>query len=392
MRTLGLSLHSSIKSINSNKINTRISSSLNEFCLYNKFIIKNFSKSSLNQNIKENVIVSNSNKTSKKLIFYYKKIEYQSTLSENADMSLKDFLTIFANQQNIIQKNSPQKSYKDFQMFKNGRYAPNDFYITRLETSREDPNPLTLVDFDINYKNFRYRNIDDFKIPIDSHSNRLQVYLNSFLKNTEINSFDNTHVFSMIQNNPNYYLKTEIGLYQLAASLIGVDNHNGIFKFGVDLDMSNIERSEVKGLHLLKSKVNDLVIPITIVKGSENIISNKKLSYSNKKENQNVSEWNNSIVDNLDKIRKVSLKYNLHSNFGIVTDFETWKINYYAKPEDTFIETNENYQSSLKYDILLNNLTSSNDLYRNFIKIIKGITNMNKKEARSLNINIKENL
>lgn len=392
MRTLGLSLHSSIKSINSNKINTRISSSLNEFCLYNKFIIKNFSKSSLNQNIKENVIVSNSNKTSKKLIFYYKKIEYQSTLSENADMSLKDFLTIFANQQNIIQKNSPQKSYKDFQMFKNGRYAPNDFYITRLETSREDPNPLTLVDFDINYKNFRYRNIDDFKIPIDSHSNRLQVYLNSFLKNIEINSFDNTHVFSMIQNNPNYYLKTEIGLYQLAASLIGVDNHNGIFKFGVDLDMSNIERSEVKGLHLLKSKVNDLVIPITIVKGSENIISNKKLSYSNKKENQNVSEWNNSIVDNLDKIRKVSLKYNLHSNFGIVTDFETWKINYYAKPEDTFIETNENYQSSLKYDILLNNLTSSNDLYRNFIKIIKGITNMNKKEARSLNINIKENL
>lgn len=378
---------------NQTLLNKLFSSSLriNSSNSFNKTSSKNFSASKLNEAIKENKSLSSPhNKPAKKLLFYYNKIEYQTTLSADVDMSLKEFLTIFANQHNANNKSQEKKTYQDYQMFKNNRYAPNDFLITRLETSRDEPSPLTLVDFDITYDNFAARNITEYKNPLETHSNKLQVYLNTFLEKTKITSFDNSHVFSMVKNNPSYYLRNENGLHQLAASFIGVDNPIGMFKFGVNFDLSNIERREVKGISVLRSQMNDLVIPLTVVKGAENNFDSKssKVSDSDKRDGNHVANWNNAIVDNLDKVRKLTLKYNIGSNFGIVTDFETWKINYYVKPEGNFIETNQNYQSSLIYHIPLASLNSSNDTYNNFVKIVKGITQINKKEAKALNLNL----
>jgi len=389
MRTLKTRFQNNIKNIDFfNNLNSNSSKSkgLN---LFNKLISKNFTVSNLNLSMKENNMFSNPNqKLGRKLIFYYNKIEYQTSLSADVDISLKEFLTIFANQYNFNNKNSEKKTYQDYQMFKNSRYAPNDFLITRVETNRDELSPLTLVDFDITYENFSARNITTYTNSIDAHSNKLQVYLNSFLDKTKITICNVDHIFSMIKNNPNYYLKNSNGLHQLAASLIGMDNPIGMFKFGVNFDLSNIDRREVKGVSVLRSQLNDLVIPLTVVKESESIFtSNNKVFDSNKKDSNIVANWNSAIVDNLDKIRKLTLKNNLNSNFGIVTDFETWKINYYVKPEGNFIESNLNYQSSLKYHIPLNSLNSSNDTYNNFVKIVKGITHINKKEARALNLN-----
>ncbi len=380
MRTLKNSIFNNYKNFSLLRNFVENPIKINNIYSTNTFNLRYFSETKLNQS---SIVNPASTKPSKKLIFYYKKIEYQSSMSTNVDMSLKQFLNIFAEQHNLTIKDSkPKKSYQDFEMFKNGRYAPLDFLITRLDTSRDDPNPLTLVDYDINNHNIGFRNITNYKNAIDFHSNKLQVYLNTFLEKTKISSFDNNHIFEMIKNNQTYYLKNPIGLHQLAASFIGVDNPNGIFKFDLDFDMNNIDRKSVKGINVLKSNTNHFIIPLTVVKGSENKFLNEK----NLNEKEYLEDWNIAIVDNLDKIRKLSLKYKLKSNFGIVTDFETWKINYYALPAENMIENNDNYHSSLKYNINLSNLADSNDTYVNFVKIIKGISEMGYKEVKSLNL------
>lgn len=330
------------------------------------------------------------NKDSKKLIFYYKKIEYQLSLSSNANLSVKEFLNIFAKKYDIKFQNSlGSKSYKDFEIFKNGRYAPNEFLINKVDTRREDPSPFTLVDFDINFENLKYRNVKSYSNPIEAHSNKLQVFLNSFLNNVKVEKFDNNFIHNMIQKNTNYYLSNSTGLEQLAASFIGVDNPDGIFKFSQDLNLSNVDRGIVKNISFMKSNVNNFVIPLTVVKNAEkkleSIRSSLKISEYNKDKDYNLN-WNIAIVENLDKIRKITLKNNLAYNFGIVTDYETWQINFYVMPLENFIETDESYQSSLKYNINLRNLTHSDDNYYNFIKIVKGISQMSKKDAKSLEI------
>jgi hypothetical protein len=325
---------------------------------------------------------------SSKILFFYRKIEFQTNLSKKADISIKDVLSIFAEQQNVKLLANEKKDYRDYQLIKDGRYGPNDFLINTIKSTREDKSPLTILDFDLNMNDLPSRNITNKKDLNDFHSNKFQVYLNNFLEKTQLGKFNNKKLLEIIKNNPEYYLQTEIGHNQIAASIIGVENNTSEFRFNENFDLSKIERKSISNVFLIKSLKNNLLIPITIVKNShlklEEILLDKKI-----KENTNNNEeilWNEAIIGNFDKIRKISLCKNLKHNFGFVTDFETWRINYYKLPEDNLVEDENNYHSSLKYKINLNSLKWENDNYFNLVKIVKGISGMTGSQVNKIEV------
>ena len=243
---------------------------------------KNFSESyKTNLNQRTPLIQENLKETSKKITFYYRKIEYNSSLPSNVDISVKDFLNLFDQKYDFTPNSENKKNYQDYQIFKNGRYAPLDFLINRIDTYRDAPSPLTLIDFDLNFQNFSYRNITNYKNPIESHSNKLQVFLNTFLENTKVKQFDNNYIPKMLKTIPNF-VNDSNRLHQLAASLIGNDNTEGVFKTGVNIDLSNIDRKSLNNITTLRSNVNDFIIPLTLVKDSIKNITDKKITNYNK--------------------------------------------------------------------------------------------------------------
>jgi hypothetical protein len=363
--------------------------------LTNKNFLKAVSKPKFIPDIQRD-LVNPKSRTSSKIMFFYRKIEYQTILSKNADISIKEILSIFAEQQNVKLKANEKKDYRDYQIIKDGRYGPNDFLINTLKSTREDKSPLTILDFDLNMDDIKSRNFTNKTNLNDFHSNKLQVFLNNFLEKTQLKKFNNQKLLDIVKNNPEYYLKNEIGLYQIAASIIGVENNTSEFRFNENFDLTKIGRKSISNISLMKSLNNSLLIPITIVKNSqkkfEEILFDKKIKQNLNEinnQNQNIDEeklWNEAIIGNFDIIRKISLSKNIKHNFGFVTDFETWRINYYKLPEDNLVEDENNYHSSLKYKINLNSLKWDNENYFNLIKIVKGISGITGSQINKIEV------
>lgn len=291
----------------------------------------------------------------------YRNIEYKAQIEDNGTATIKDLLNMFANNQS--------KTYKGFEVFRHGEYLDLNYKINNIADEKFNEHPPNIVDFDLSLKNLKFRDLHNLKTPSQSHSHKFQNALNEFLeinKSFEFKKADETFKLLKSINNPR---NSELKLSMIVASFLK-NNFEGInLELLKNIDLEKNQKDSKRGVSFIRNK-NSIFFPINFI-----LHDNKtKDSVSNLD-----SKFDESIIDNLDSLRKLAIQQNTKYNFGFITDLYKWKLTHYIKPDDNAIETDNNFHISLFYDLPLSE-TSKQFLSTNILmRILKGVLEVDTK-------------
>ena len=332
-------------------------------------ISKNFT-STATPKLKIKSIKENSNNLKieyKPFYFKYQNIEFKADLPASVDQSLKEFLDYFGKDRSLFTKT--KLNCKNFEAYKGGKYLPLNFLLNSLNTHTNDSNALTILDEKLTLNNIRFRNLNHLRNPYESASQSLQTYLNGFLENVNLveNDWGADSIKSLLKslgdargNNPKLII-------MVGSFLDKIKNASKDFKPSIQirnnfhLSMQEFNKTDKENLFLIENSQNGIKIPVNIV--------------NYKSEEEKTLKFSENIIDNLDTLRKISTKFNTTSNFGFVTDFYSWKINYYRKPDNNSVEDPFNYLTSLKYNLSISSEYVNENIYSILLKVLTGIIN-----------------
>jgi hypothetical protein len=142
--------------------------------------------------------------------------------------------------------------------------------------------------------------------------------------------------------------------------------------------MNDVGKEDLKNILLmqnLKNVNNNSGIPINI------ITADKSLD-----EKSRIKLFEYKIVENMNTLKKLSLKFNTKINFGIVTDLKNWRINFYRKPEGNLIETQNDYLTSLNYPLSVSQVDIDDNTYGILLKVIYGILSVDQSNLNEIKI------
>lgn len=316
------------------------------------------------------------NKTAltKELFFKYQGIEYRSKLPEGVEISVQDFLNKFTKDA-YGKYTAPDRSntHKDFEIFKNGKYIPWKYLISEIPTATLEKNPLTVVDSTLTLDNIKFRGINHLRDGFNTHSNTLQLFLNSFLNKYSVNkenlaTDDIQRLIKAIKEVKNTSTKFNYLISSILSKIaLGERKRVSYFiKQNEHYDLNSVNFNDIKGIFVLESVINNCKIPVTIV-NTDSFLAEKDNNLLSK-------EMNKALVTNLDLVRKLAIKNNLKYNFGVVTNLYKWKINLYRRPEEkSSLETENDYLTSLQYDLHLSDSHVDLDTFSILLKILKGL-------------------
>jgi hypothetical protein len=332
---------------------------------------KNFSS---NLKVKEIKPIEKSKIEMKDFFFKYHNIEYRSQIPKNIDQSIKDFLDHFGKDRSVLTKE--QLGFKDFEMSRGGKYLPINLLLNNINTKSEDTSPVFIHDDKLTLNNIRFRNLDHLRHPYEASSQSLQTFLNEFIETVSINHIDSEFIKTLIKTLKDFrdnQSKMVIAVGSLFEKVKNLDSNEKInldFVTNYSINLKSHNKRDKSNIFLLENRKNNISIPINLV-----------LSHN---EEEKVRNFDQAIVDNFDSLRKFSLAKNSKFNFGIVTDFHNWKINFYRRNENGLVENSKDYLTSLKY-----NLTVTSDFVNeaNFLilmKVLYGVINLDETKLQNV--------
>lgn len=288
----------------------------------------------------------------------YRRVDYRAPVGSSTTDNVKVLLDSFG-------KNYEGLDSRDYMIYKSGRYLGFDQPIAPYisENPILDKDPLTIVDYQITTQNLRYRDMDPKKFNLEGHSQQLQTYLNTFLESKKIEEkIDLSDVYKFF-NSMDDVLGTQFKFSTLLTMVLKKVNSNLKFNLKDPIVISEFNRRD-KTTFTVTNKNNNSILPINI------ILHSNKSPEKTKEELEN--EFNHSILDNIDSLRRMALQNFTKSNFGFVTDLYKWKITYYELPEGHNIELPNNFHVSLKYDFPIQKNSAYMPGILMLLKILKG--------------------
>ena len=290
--------------------------------------------------------------STKNVFFKFQNIEYRA----NVPLGLKvnEFLDTFGKDRPNIMNS------KNLEIFKNQFYIPFNHTLTDIETKSMETNPLTVIEDKFSVVNMRYRKINHLREPFNAHSNKLQDFLNIFLdkiKLEKLNTEDFIRYYKSVDKIKSSNLKFSTIITLLLKNIV-----NGEFLSDYSIEMSEFDKTDEFNLLIIKTN-NNLYIPITLVLDGLN--------------------FDECIMKNFTILKKISLKYDINHNLGIITDLQKWKFSYYNREpseNNRLVESEKDFLLSLKYDLAIESNKINENTYNILMKIIKGITQVSHQE------------
>jgi hypothetical protein len=311
------------------------------------------------------------------LFFNYQNVEHRAALPINYKQSFREFLEKFAEQRSDKKFNYTSK---DFEIVKDGKYLKLDTNVDDLKTKAYDPKKLIILDDKLTINNLRFRNINNLSNPYEHVSHSFQDYIMNIVDNYELSTskYDKKEIHKILKSLQNYNSNSTkiiiaISTYLEYLAKIGNNKRKNLdinFKTNFTLDLDKFNKYNKKGLIILDNK-NGLLIPFNIV--------------SSRNEEEKRIKFNYEIIENFDTLKKISLKYNIQSNIGIVTDFQSWKFNYFKRPDNDELESKNNYLTSLKYELSITSEFVNEITFEILSKIVHNFISFDTNEINSLN-------
>ena len=303
--------------------------------------------------------------------FKYQNIEYRSQIPKNIDQSIKDFLDHFGKDRSSLVKE--QLTFRDFEMSRGGKYLPMNLLLNNIQTKSNDPSPLLIYEDKLSLNNIRFRNLDHLRHPYEASSQTLQTFLNEFIEAVYLKKIDTEFIKSLLKTLKDFkenQSKMVIAIGSLFDKLKNIDSNDSNEKLNLEfvtnysISLKSHNKRDKSNIFLLENRKNNMSIPINLVLGHHN-------------EEEKVRKFDYAIVDNFDSLRKISLAKNSKFNFGIVTDFHNWKINFYRRNESGLVEESQNYLTSLKYDLNASSEFVNDANFLILMRVLYGVINLN---------------
>jgi hypothetical protein len=292
----------------------------------------------------------------KTVFLRFQNIEYKSSVPTG--IKVNDFLDTFAK--------GRKANRIDYEIFKSGYYLSGDKILDEVNTTCSENDPLTIVEDTFTVKNMKYRKINHLTEPYNTHSNKFQDYLNTFLEKYNVDKVNNDDIVKYVKT-VDSIKSSEFKLSQVVSMLLKNCLKNIKVMNDYTLDMNGLDKKNENGLIILKTH-NDLKIPLSLVIDGDN--------------------FDEKIMKNFTTLKKLCLKEGVNSSFGIITDLNKWKVICYQKcivDGKRKIESEDDFLLSLKYDLGIGSSGVNETSYQILMKIITGISDI-KQEDISKNI------
>lgn len=349
--------------------------------IFNKFSKRFFSQATSSQiKVKESTL--HPNVDYKPTFFLYKNLEYRALFPTNLDQTVKEFLEKFAEGKS---KKPGDYTSKDFEVVRNGHYLPLDFNISNLATKTYDKDPLTVLDEKLTLNNIRFRGLNHLSNPLNTFSNSFQEFLNTLLQTSKLDAgrIDKKNIQRILKSLDNIRGNNTKLLIALTSYLDMIQQsleRKYAIRTNYILKLGEFNKNDKKNVILLENLDNALYVPINVIVA--------------RSEEEKQREFNENIIDNMDTLRKLSIKFdNVSSNIGIVTDFYTWKFTFYQRPgnsdendksQNDKFESPSDYMTSLKYDLSITSENVNESYFLILSKILHGILSLDREKINSL--------
>jgi hypothetical protein len=298
----------------------------------------------------------------KDFFFKYRGNEYRSEIPIVVDQSFEEFLNFFAKKELTDQS----KSFLDYEVSRAGHYLPKNLLVNSLKTKSEDKYPITVYEEQLTLENGVYRNLTHLKNPYETHSNTFQNFLSNFIDSEEIeaNQANIDNLRNLLRTLSNVKSTKSKQIIATGALLdIMRTSSNGKFLMDIKnnetIKLDHLNKSNKSNVILIFNRLTNSLIPINFVVGKD--------------QTELTENFNKEIMDNFDNLRRVYWINKKKTNFGIVTNFNIWKFNYYHKQAENLVEDIQSYHTSLKYKLEANSEFVDKNSLNIILKVLSGL-------------------
>jgi hypothetical protein len=307
------------------------------------------------------------------IFFQFYNVEYKSIIAKGKKTTVKDFLNLFGQQRGNL-------SSKDFELIKGNEYIKKTEIINNFETKPLEQNPLTIIEDKLTPKNVKFRNLQHLWNPLNFNSGPFQQFLSQFIldqggadNHNKILNIDTEGILRHYRT-INKIKSTNLKFSNLLRILL--KSLNLKFEYDYTLTLEEVDKHSETGLFVITAK-NGLIIPITMVlEPNGEVLSDNSDAL-----------FNQAVLNNLNLLRKFSLKNKNDFTFGITTDINRWKFSFYKKPVGSSLEGEDNFLLSQNYDLLINSNHLNTPTLSNLLRIINGLSNINIEKGIHFNTN-----